>query len=82
MLPKIRYGGHITYRHVENDNGGDKSDTHSSNQPTNGHHDQPSRCSLENASYREDEAASDDSYTTANEVSNVTSDDCPKKGTA
>ena len=67
--------------HVQNDNGGDETNTETSNETTSNHDAKTGRGSFENTTNDEDTASHDDSDTTPDKVSNVTSNDGTKEGT-
>jgi len=68
-------------RHVQNDHGGDETDTESGDQTASNHDTKSSGGSLEDTTNSEDEAAQNDSNSTTNEVGNVTGHDRAKEGT-
>ena len=68
--------------HVQNDDGGDESDTKTGNQTANDHDGKSGRGSLEDGTNGEDTASENDSWATTNKVGDVTSSDGTKEGTA
>lgn len=68
--------------HVQNDDGGDETDTETSNQTANDHDSKGGGGSLQDATNGEDERSENNSWATTNEVGNVTSSDSTKEGTA
>lgn len=75
-------GWSITYRHIQNDNGGNESNTRSADDAAGAHDTEASGSSLENATDGEYETTRDDGSPTSNEVGEVTGDDSAEKGTA
>lgn len=65
----------------QNDNGGDETDTETSNQTTNNHDFETSGGSLKDATNAEDGASKNDSEATADEISKVSRNDGTKEGT-
>jgi hypothetical protein len=68
------------FAHVQDDDGGDEADTETADHTTNSHHSNTGRGGLENAADNEDEATNDQSDTTPDHVSDITSDDGSKEG--
>ena len=81
MVGKVRAGWNIAYRHVQNDNGRDESNTGSANDTAGAHETEASRSSLENATNDKNHATRDDGGPTSNEVGAVTGNDGAEKGT-
>lgn len=65
--------------HVQNNDGRNKSYAATSNQTSNDHHCQASRCSLKDTSNTKDYTTSDNGPSTTDEVRNITSDNGSKK---
>ena len=66
---------------LQNDNGGDETNTESSNESTADHDVETSGGSLEDATDAKDTTAHDNGHSAADEIGKVTSDDSTKKGT-
>ncbi len=69
------------FGHVEDDDGGNETNTSTSDETTDRHQSEPSGCSLQNTADGEDEAAHDDGHATTDKVGNITSNDGSKEGT-
>lgn len=69
-------------RHVENDDGGDETDTETCNETTSNKETKSVGGDLENDTDNVDTATSDDSRTTSNNVCHITGDDSAKEGTS
>lgn len=67
--------------HVQNDNGGDETDTKTSNETTSSHDTKTSGSSLEDTTNYEDGTTENDSNTTSDEVGNVTSGNSTEEST-
>lgn len=72
-------GGNL--RHVQNDNGGDETDTETSNETTSSHDTEASGSGLEDTTNAEDSTTHDDGDTATDEISDITSHDGAKEGT-
>ena len=81
MVGKVRAGWKFTYRHVQNDNGRDESNTETANNTAGAHNTEASRSSLENATNGKNPTARDDGGSTSNEVGDVTGNDGAEEGT-
>jgi hypothetical protein len=66
---------------LQDDNGGNESDTETGNETTSNHDIETRRGSLENAANDEDEASKNDSHAATDEVGKITSDDSSEEGT-
>ena len=81
MVGKVRADWSIAYRHVQNDNGGDESNTGTANDTAGAHKTEASRSSLENATNDKNHTARDDGGSTSNEVGDIPGNDGAEKGT-
>ena len=68
--------------HVQNDDGGDETDTETSNQTANDHDGKSGGGSLQDGTNGEDTTSEDNGWATTNEVGDVTSSDGTEEGTA
>ena len=69
------------FGHVENDDGGDKSNTKTSDETTDNHDSESGRSSLKNATNREDQTSHDNRRSAANEISDITSNNGTEEST-
>lgn len=68
--------------HVQNDDGGDESDTETGDQATHNHDGKGGGGSLQDSTNGEDAASHDNGWATTNEIGDVTSSDGTEEGTA
>jgi hypothetical protein len=69
------------FGHVQDDNGGDETDTKTGNDTTSNHDTETSGRSLKDATNSENGASENDGKSTSDEISEVTSDNGTEKGT-
>ena len=73
--------GGFTYGHVQNDNGGDESNTKASNDPASAHETEASGSGLEDTTNHKNKTAGNDGGPTSDEVGNVAGDESAEKST-
>ena len=67
--------------HVQDDDGGNETDTQTSNEATSDHDTEAGGRSLEDTTNGEDSTSENDSHTATNEISEITSNDGTEEGT-